>query len=365
MAPVNASAVALICMAVLGVAAIAISVSVSTLSSSPPSNDDNGSEFPERDALRDQIADKLNLVFIETIPNTTEVGLFLVDFQNAFVKPGEPLAVPGATTDALNVKNFVDNNVGRILKFWASFDSHPDYYVGSTKFLKDAVSGDPAPIFVDIDPEFILNGTFIAQNSAHQPYADAYATCLQAQNLSWNVWPDHGIFGTESWAFFKDIEESATLFVEYWFDKIPFNSEAGPAVILKAQSPWTDQFGWPIAPCPNTDPSTQLQEAYVNETKAWTEAGNYIIFAGEALSFCVRNGIFPLIDQGVAAEKLILAYDSASPIPAFADLAEETIAKAQSLGVRFTLLESLVVEGEFRTSGPGQLTNHHYTLPPI
>ena len=60
----------------------------------------------------------------------------------------------------------------------------------------------------------------------------------------------------------------------------------------------------------------------------------------------------------------LLAYDATSPIPAFATIAKETIAKAQALGVKFTLLEKLIVKGAFRTTGPGHLTNHYYALPP-
>ena len=89
----------------------------------------------------------------------------------------------------------------------------------------------------------------------------------------------HAILGTESWNFYKDINHAATIFTNYWMDKIPFNSEPGPAIIFKGQNPWTDQFGWPIAPCPNFDPSTHLQTAYVNEIREWTLAGNSIIFA--------------------------------------------------------------------------------------
>ncbi len=315
--------------------------------------------FPERDAVRAQLAAELGLEFVAEIPADADIGLLAVDVQRSFTDAGEALYVPGAESDIATVDAFVRANLGRITNAWYTMDTHPRYYVGSELYLVDA-SGAPAPMFVDIDPADVLAGKFKAANPNHQANAESYARCLAGKGLSWNVWPDHGEQGTAGWTLDPVME---TLFDDYTAHWAPLTARApDPMMVMKAANPHTEAFGAVEALCPTGDEATQRQDLWLAELKDFTEAGGVIIAFGEAINFCVSGTLIPLAEAGIPAGQIILAYDASSPIPIFAERTRTALARAKDLGIRFALLEDLAVEGAWRDSSKGQpLLN--YALP--
>ena len=315
--------------------------------------------FPERDAVRAALAEELALDFVTEIPAATDIGLLAVDFQRSFTDPEEALYVPGSESDVATVDAFVRANMGRITNAWYTMDTHPRYYVGSELYLVDA-SGEPAPMFVDIDPADVLSGAYKAANPFHQANAESYARCLQSKGLAWNVWPDHGEQGTLGWSLHPQIE---TLFDDYTAHWAPLTERApDPMMVLKATNPHTEAFGAVEALCPGEDEATQRQDLWLEELKDFTDAGGVIVAFGEAINFCVAGTLIPLAEAGIPAEQIILAYDASSPIPIFAERTKAVLAHAKELGIRFALLSDLTVEGAWRETSTGQpLLN--YALP--
>ena len=316
-------------------------------------------DFSERDAVRAEIAEALGLDFVDTITADQDIGLLAVDFQRSFTDPDEALYVPGSESDVAAVAGFVRANMGRITHAWYTMDTHPRYYVGSELYLVDA-DGKPAPMFVDIDPQGMLDGTYKAANPQHQPQLEAYARCLLEKGLSWNVWPDHGEQGTLGWSLHPEI---AAVFDDYTAHWAPRTTRApDPMMVIKATNPHTEAFGAVEALCPNADPGTAVQALWLEELRAHVDAGGVVIAFGEAINFCVSGTLIPLAEAGIPAEALILAYDASSPIPIFAERTKEALSYARDLGIRFALLEDLAVEGHWRESSTGQpLVN--YALP--
>lgn len=305
----------------------------------------------ERDRVRTEIAAQLRLDFVDTIPAAANIGLLAVDVQRSFTDPEAALYVPGSETDIDVVDGFVRAHMGRVTNAWYTMDTHARYYVGSELYLVDA-EGAPAPMFVDIDPATVLDGTYRAANPRHQDKAEAYAECLQSNGLSWNVWPDHGEQGTHEWSLHPVIETLFDDYTTHWSTRTERSPD--PMIVYKASNPHTEAFGAVAAICPNEDPATQIQSIWIDEIRAHVEAGGVVIAFGEAINFCVSGTLIPLAEAGIPAEALILAYDASSPIPIFADRTVEALERARELGIRFTRLEDLSVEGEWRETSTGQ-----------
>ena len=317
-------------------------------------------DFPDRDATRAEIAATLGLDFVARIPAEADIGLLAVDVQRSFTVPDQALYVPGSESDVAVVDRFVRQNVGRITNAWYTMDTHPRYYVGSGLYLKDG-EGNPAPMFVDIAPDAVLSGELEPVNPNHAAAAEAYAKCLLEKGLSWNVWPDHGEQGSLGWSLHPVIETLFDDYTAYWASRT--ERAPDPMMVMKATNPHTEAFGAVSALCPNEDdPGTQTQTLWLEELKAHAARGGVIVAFGEAINFCVSGTLIPLAEAGIPAESLILAYDASSPIPIFAARTVEALGRAKELGIRFTLLEDLAVDGEWRETSPGQpLVN--YALP--
>ena len=315
--------------------------------------------FPERDAVREDLARTLSLEFVTSIPDGADIGLLAVDFQRSFTDKEADLYVPGSETDVAAVDRFVHANIGRVTHAWYTMDTHPRYYVGSRLYLKDA-NGDPAPMFADIDPQKVLDGTYLAANPRHQADAEAYAACLADKGLAWNVWPDHGEQGSNGWSLHPAIEALFDDYTQYWSTRT--ERAPDPMIIYKATNPHTEAFGGVAAICPTEDPATQRQDLWLDELKAHVDAGGVIVAFGEAINFCVSGTLIPLVEEGIPAASIILAYDASSPIPIFADRTRDALARAKELGIRFARLDELTVEGPARETSTGQpLVN--YALP--
>ncbi len=318
--------------------------------------------FPVRDAQRDQLAIDLGLQFITEIPADEKVGFFLVDPQKCFTVNTEPLYVPGSETDMEVLSRFFKNYTPFIRKFFISMDSHRTYYPGEPKFWRSVADPNVHPgVFTQLDPDDILppNPIWEANNPNHQTQAEAYATCLKAQNEVVFIWPTHCVWGTDSWAQDEAVQKIMINYASYWMTRVGPTGAPNAMILLKAMSPFTEAFGAVQAVCPNADPSTQEQKLFVAEVKKM----DHLILAGEALNFCVAAGL-ELIDFGVDPTKIIIAYDASSPIPVFDQRTRMVLQDAQNLGVRFAnICDSLVLQGDPPPLIEGMpLLN--YTLPP-
>lgn len=312
-----------------------------------------------RDSVRAAIAEDLGLEFVTAIPADQDIGLLSVDFQRSFTDPGEALYVPGSETDVAGVDAFVRANMGRVTHAWYTMDTHPRYYVGSKLYLKDK-DGNPPPMFVDIDPNQMLDGTYVAANPHHQQDVEAYAHCLLEKGLSWNIWPDHGEQGAQSWSLHPTMEALFNAYTEHWSSRT--ERAPDPMIVYKATNPHTEAFGAVAALCPTDDPATQTQELWLDELRAHVEAGGVILAFGEAINFCVSGTLIPLVEAGIPAEAIILAYDGSSPIPIFEERTRQVLTQARDLGIRFARLEELKAEGEWRETSTGQ-PEVNYALP--
>lgn len=312
-----------------------------------------------RDAVRAAIAEDLGLSFVTTIGPDQDIGLLAVDVQRSFTDPEEALYVPGSETDVAAIDGFVRANMGRVTHAWYTMDTHPRYYVGSKLYLKDQ-DGAPPPMFVDIDPNQMLDGTYVAANPHHQEDVEAYARCLLENGLSWNIWPDHGEQGATHWALHPTIEELFNAYAEHWASRT--ERAPDPMIVYKATNPHTEAFGAVQALCPTEDPATQTQQLWLDELRAHVEAGGVILAFGEAINFCVAGTLIPLVEAGIPAESIILAYDASSPIPIFEERTRAVLTQARDLGVRFAHVSNLTVEGGERMLSTGQ-PELNYALP--
>jgi len=334
----------------------AVAAAIAALAAAGPAA---AEEFPERDAVRAALAEELGLSFVDEIPADADIGLLAVDVQRSFTDPDEALYVPGSESDVAAVDRFVRQNVGRITHAWYTMDTHPRYYVGSELYLVSE-DGSPAPMFVDIDPQEVLDGTLRAANPAHQDEAEAYARCLIANGLSWNVWPDHGEQGSHGWSLHPVIERLFDDYTGHWATRT--TRAPDPMIVYKASNPHTEAYGGVEAVCPNEDPATQRQSLWLEELRAHVADGGVIVAFGEAINFCVSGTLIPLAEAGIPAEAIILAYDASSPIPAFEARTRQVLQRARDLGIRFARLDELSVAGEWRETSEGQpLVN--YALP--
>lgn len=252
--------------------------------------------------------------------------LLVIDPQNDFMDiQGAALGVPGAVEDMQRLAAFIDKVNPRAI--FASQDSHYALDISHPSWWVDSQGNFVKP-FTLIKADDIENGKYTARVD---PKASlSYVKSLEANGEFLHfIWPEHCLIGTPGHAyhpvFFDAISEWSRKNLR-WVN-----------FITKGTHPFTEHFGIFRANVPNSDPTTQINQAIFNALNSYDN----IYFAGEAWTHCVVNSLRQLLQLAPQlASKIIVLEDCSSPVPNagpqdFYDMVDGIYNDAKSKGVRF------------------------------
>lgn len=248
---------------------------------------------------------------------TQNVHLVVIDPQNDFMdNPTAALGVPGANADMERLAAMVDRLVPKLNDVHVTLDSHNIVDTHHPAMWRDA-HGAPPPPFTVITADDIRAGIWTPRNASARPgalggwtikeYMIRYAEQLAAQgSYLLMIWPPHCLIGTEGAAVQPTLMGALNRWADRRFGNVDF--------VTKGVDPWTEHYGALQAEVPlASDPSTGLN----TDLLATLERADMVVFAGEALSHCLRetvNQVANNIDEQLL-RKMYLLTDCTSAIP--------------------------------------------------
>lgn len=250
---------------------------------------------------------------------TTRVHLVIVDPQVDFMDtPGSALPVPGATADMQRLAAMVRRLGDRLDDIHVTLDSHHLVDVGHPALWRNGADGTPPPPFTVIRADDLRHRLWVPRFETAKPpvldgqtvgqYLLRYADTLEAQGRHLlMVWPTHCLIGSPGHSVQLDLAQALNDWANAQFANIDW--------VVKGTNPWTEHYGAVHAEVPMpTDPSTALNTRFLEVL----EAADLVVFAGEALSHCVRETVRQVADNlgDKAVQKLHLVTDCTSSIPA-------------------------------------------------
>jgi len=250
----------------------------------------------------------------------------IIDPQNDFSDaPGAALPVPGAGADAERLAGLLDRLGDRIAAIHVTLDTHQLVDISHPIFWRDA-NGQPPPPFTQITVADVERGAWRAFKPEHQARALAYVRALHDNGrYTLTIWPPHCLVGAWGHGVMPVMAAALRRWEETRFDRVDY--------VTKGHNPWTEHYSAVRADVPDPDDSrTQLNTRLIETLKN----ADVVALSGQALSHCVANTVRDIADylgqEGV--RKLVLIEDTSSPVPGFADLAQQFLAELRQRGMK-------------------------------
>eukprot|EP01035_Chromulina_nebulosa_P028100 gene28100-37036_t len=152
------------------------------------------------------------------VKDEDQVILLIIDPQIDFHEGGS-LAVPGATADALRIKEMILNHLDDIGEIFVTLDSHHKKHIAHAAFWSDKEDGSgkaPAP-FTTITYQELLNKKWFPKDLSLMNHCISYTKNLkEAENhFDLTIWPDHCLIGTTG----HSIHDEINVALRAWTDK--------------------------------------------------------------------------------------------------------------------------------------------------
>ncbi len=258
-----------------------------------------------------------------------KVDLFIVDPQNDFMgaDDGSPysikrsdgsefvaqLPVKGGVSDMKRLATMVDRIGHKLSDIHTTLDSHHTMHIAHPGMWKD-ISGKPPAPFTIIKADDMKNDIWRARNPAHQKRLYDYLVALEASGTFLHcIWQPHCRIGTWGHAVQEDLEIALNRWENQYMGVVNY--------VTKGSSVWTEHFGGLKAQVedPN-DPSTQMNFDLIRSL----QEADYIGFAGEALSHCVKTTVEQIANNigDEHLKKMVLLTDCMSPVPAIPNVVD-------------------------------------------
>lgn len=228
--------------------------------------------------------------------------LVVIDPQRDFCKPDGALYVPGADEDMRRLARYVAQD--SFERIHVTLDSHQWVHIAHPIFWTGPQGEHPAP-FTVIEERNILQGTWQATDEGLRDYTLEYVrTLAEKGRYSLTVWPPHCIIGTPGHAVHDELADALRTWSEANLRPIDFWA--------KGSNIRTEHYSAIQADVPDpADPSTAINRALVQAL----EEADELVFAGEALDYCLLNTIRDLVEAlpNITA-KIVLLKDASSSI---------------------------------------------------
>lgn len=256
--------------------------------------------------------------------------LLIIDPQNDFLDiAGAALPVPGALADVERTAQFIRDHGRALQGITVTLDSHPELAIERPGFWVTR-TGVPVVPFTVIRHSEVLDGTYAPKNLELRPRVLNYLQALElGGKCALMVWPAHCVVGTWGHAMPHLLADT----LAQW------EGLTGAPVyeVRKGLNPLTEQYSAVQAEVPDSDDDCTFKNyALVEAVTPASNAGGYLLVAGEALSHCVRATVSDLFDSFSRAQvaHTVLLTDCMSPVSGFEAQAEEFLHYVRSRGAR-------------------------------
>lgn len=249
--------------------------------------------------------------------------LLIIDPQNDFCDPKGALYVPGATTDIINVSNFITKDIDQI---HITLDTHNQIDISHPIWWVDKNKRHPDP-FTIITYDDIENEKWTTTIPQFFTRSKEYVKTLeQSGKYSLCIWPLHCLQGTWGHA----IPDTLCMSLREWetnFRVVNF--------IHKGMNPWTEHYSAIKAEVIDpSDKSTLTNDGLIRILK---HEADEIFICGEASSHCVASTIRDIIKEFNSAElcsKIRYMRNCCSPVPGFNNLEEQLLEDCEQSGIK-------------------------------
>ena len=251
------------------------------------------------------------------------IHFLLIDPQNDFAHSKGQLFVPHADKDMQRLAELLTQLQANIDAIHISLDSHHLLDISHPLFWQDAQGHAPAP-FTTISRKAVDCGTWAVRRNSDKNKAIDYVTFLEKNaRYQLTIWPPHCLLGT--WG--HNVVDSVALSIRAWEQQGQIAN-----YMFKGLNIWTEHYSIVQADViDENDSHTQVNENLLQQLNQ----ASTIFVAGEALSHCVANSVYDLVQQcPELLKKLVLIEDCCSPVTGFENLGRQFIQDLSSKGLR-------------------------------
>ncbi len=265
-----------------------------------------------------------------------KIKAFFIDFQEDFCNPKTgTLYVPGAEDDAQRAAQLIKRIGHKLDDIICTLDSHHPMHIANAVFWKKSDGSSPAP-FTQITSKDVENGTYTPKIPGLYKHCLEYTRHIEANGrYTLMTWPSHCLISSVNHALVPDLFNVIRSWEEEFLaiaDMVTKGSNYKTEHYSALRSEWID----------SSDSSTSLN---VNLIKA-LETSDTVLIAGQALSHCVANTIYDLVDSFADKsfiKKLVLLKDCTSNVPGFEALGEKFVKEMTALGMQITTSDKFLV----------------------
>lgn len=250
-------------------------------------------------------------------------AFLIIDPQNDFCDPHGSLSVAGAELSSELLHKFIQQNLASIDAIFTTLDSHYAFHIAHPSFWQDADGQAPSPFSI-IEVEDIKSGKYKARVEAYADWALHYVEELSKQNkYKLCIWPEHCLVG--SWG--HSIHEPIFTALQAWEHSKPSKLVE---YIRKGTNPKTEHYSaFKAEVLDEADPTSKLNFELIKKLDKFDE----IFVGGQALSHCVANSLYDLIEH-IEPSKIILLSDTTNPVTGFEKEANDFLEKAKTAGIK-------------------------------
>jgi len=254
----------------------------------------------------------------------TPFKVFGIDFQKAFVCPGEPLCPAGAFEDVVRFSNFITEAEEDIVDIFLTVDQHPIAHIGHPGWWLTSEGVSPEP-FTLVNLLALESGAIQAADPKKQEYAKRYIDPIRGSM----IWPVHCVPGTQSY----ELSNNLVAAVHSWE-----NSGPGRIATMAKKGYHQDLESFGIFE-PEYKGHGNILADFNDNLLGNLLFGNLpIVVGGEARSHCVRCSVEQMVQRiqdynlGFDLKKIVLLEDCMSDVTGY-----------EEQGIRF--LENMAKQG--------------------
>lgn len=271
--------------------------------------------------------------------------LVIIDPQNGFCHPNEPMFVEGADRDILRLANFIETKGDRLDTIFVSRDKHNRHrsgvipHISQAAYWADEETGYPPPLYTKLT----LQGTKIIGSDGRfylpvrpiytrNHYAGIgaveYLFAIKKKNHELVIWPDHCENGT----FSEEIAEPLKLALDRWEKR----NNKTYRTLVKGECPFVEFLSAFKADVVDPfDPRTKLNESVIDDLSFADE----VLWSGQALSHCLRRSIEDAFEAIKGIPNWTILRDTTSIIKGYEEDVEWFLTEYYQLGVKLSTTE--------------------------
>ena len=276
------------------------------------------------------------------------VNLIIIDPQNDFCHIDGALFVPGAHDDCVRLAAFIHENKKTITNITVTMDNHPRIHIAHPCAWVDHDGNNPKPftvMYVSDNSIFGMIGQthendreyFPVMANKNNPFIyHEYIRNLQDNNKDpLCIWPEHCINGDKGQTIEWRVADALKQWEYYHFKNVNY--------VYKGMNPYTEHYG---AICAEVQYQDDSSTTVNNKILASIAGADMTLFAGEALSHCVKHTVKYLMDEYqclLNSCNVNILRDTTSSVPGFETDSEKFLVEAQKKGVKIINTKDLQI----------------------